>query len=75
MKTQSLQLNLLGSVIGMKGDSDIISRLFDLGIYKGVSIEVLGKAPFGGPYLVKAGMTLLALRESEAQCLIIQKIS
>lgn len=56
----------IGSVAG---DSAIATRLRELGFRPGVKIQVLGQAPFGGPFLVQIHTNVLALRRNEAECL------
>jgi ferrous iron transport protein A len=56
----------VGSVAG---DHSVATRLRELGFRPGVKIQVLGQAPFGGPFLVQIHTSVLALRRSEAECL------
>lgn len=54
-------------IIGAAIDhSDFQSRLYALGLYPGVWVDVLHIAPFGDPLQVKVGHTLLSIRKSEA---------
>ena len=54
-------------IIGTAIDhSDFQSRLYALGLYPGVWVDVLHIAPFGDPLQVKVGHTLLSIRKSEA---------
>ncbi len=41
-------------------------RLTELGLRDGVRVEVLRRAPFGGPLALRVGGGLLALRRSQA---------
>jgi ferrous iron transport protein A len=41
-------------------------RLTELGVRRGAAIEVLRRAPFGGPLAIRVGGGLLALRAADA---------
>jgi ferrous iron transport protein A len=41
-------------------------RLVEMGLCKGASIEILFRAPFGGPIAVDLGSSVLSLRMDEA---------
>lgn len=45
---------------------DFQSRLYALGLYPGVIVDVLHVAPMGDPYQVKIGRTLISIRKQEA---------
>jgi ferrous iron transport protein A len=53
----------------IQGDSNISMRLRELGFRPGVKIQLLGQAPFGGPFIVQIHSNVLALRRNEAECL------
>ena len=42
------------------------SRLVEMGIFKGAVVEVLFRAPFGGPIAVDLGSSVVSLRMDEA---------
>lgn len=47
-------------------------RLTELGLRHGVAVEVLRRAPFGGPLALRvAGGGLLALRRSQAASIVV----
>ncbi|MCO4794529.1 MAG: ferrous iron transport protein A [Bacteriovoracaceae bacterium] len=49
-------------------NQSVYFKLLSLGILPGDEIEIMGKAPFGGPISIKHGsQTFLALRRSEAK--------
>ena len=50
------------------GDSVVRERLHEMGLRTGMIITILGRAPFGGPLLVRFNTSFLALRNEEAQC-------
>lgn len=54
------------------GDALIAERLKEMGIYPGLELQVVGRAPFRGPFLFRFGNTVLALRAEEAVCAIVQ---
>jgi len=53
-------------------DSEIQSRLYALGLYPGIEVEVLRLAPAGDPIQVRAGSMLLSIRKSEASVIEIE---
>ena len=45
---------------------DFQSRLYALGLYPGVTVDVLHIAPLGDPMQVRVGHTLISIRQREA---------
>lgn len=62
-------------VDALNGEQRICERLYEMGVYPGVMLQVLQKLPFGGPYIVTSGGSTMALRETEASCLTLNKTS
>jgi Fe2+ transport system protein FeoA len=54
------------------GLASICERLHEMGLHKGQTIRLLGRAPLKGPVLIQFGTSFLALRAEEAQCTLIQ---
>ncbi len=54
---------------------EILNRLYALGVFPGVTIEVLRYAPLGDPIQLKAGRTLLSIRKHEAEVIAIETLS
>ena len=52
------------------GDPVICHRLLELGFTPGETVSVLAVAPLGGPLAVAVRGTIVALRRSEAACLL-----
>lgn len=48
----------------------IQSKLIEMGLFKGQSVTLVFKAPFGGPIAVNVGGYLLSLRLDEA-CMVV----
>lgn len=48
------------------GQPELQSRIYSLGIYPGVKVDVLRRAPAGDPIQVRCGNTLLSIRKKEA---------
>ena len=46
--------------------SELRNRLYALGIYPGVSLQILRSAPMGDPLQVRSGGTLISIRRQEA---------
>jgi len=63
-----LALNQKAVVSGVDSKSpEVQCRLLTLGLYPGVHIEVLRRAPMGDPLQVRSGTTLLSIRQHEAE--------
>ena len=56
-------------VVGYDGLEDLVIRLQELGVRIGAEVSLVGRAPFRGPWLIRLGTTVIALREEEASCL------
>lgn len=55
-----------GFVTGVEGDDPVAQRLSDLGFWPGTPVEVVRRAPFGGPSQYRMRGYRLALRRDEA---------
>ena len=51
---------------------DLQSRLYALGLYPGVIVDVLRTAPFGDPLQLKVGQALLSIRRREASLVMVE---
>ncbi len=60
------------TVTDFDGPDLVIERLHEMGFHKGCVLKILGVAPFQGPLLIEINTTVLALRDEESQCLLIQ---
>lgn len=51
-------------------------KLFEMGLFPGVEIEIKSKLPFKGPLTIQVnnGEVLIALRNAEAQSILIETI-
>lgn len=54
-------------VEGVRGEGAVRRRILDMGILKGVRIQVIKVAPLGDPIEVKLRNYSLSLRKSEAE--------
>ncbi|WII70926.1 FeoA family protein [Bdellovibrio sp. 22V] len=55
-------------IVGFTGDDIFRERLHEMGLRVGTTLTILGRAPFGGPLLVRFNTSFLALRNEEAAC-------
>lgn len=62
-------------VVAVDGDDAISDRLATCGLWAGVELECLARAPFGGPMLFRIHGYRLALRRSEAARVVVQSQS
>lgn len=71
-KLLSVQPNLQ-RVIAEVQDSDIKDRLYEMGIYPNQTIEVVRKAPFGDPIVVRLSNQEIMLRVAEAELISVKE--
>jgi Fe2+ transport system protein FeoA len=65
----------LVEILALRGSEDLTERLREMGFFEGAHLDVLGRLPFGGPWLVRLGSTAFALRDLEAGCAEIRRLS
>lgn len=65
-KTRFALKSIEASEIGFE---DIIERLYDLGLYEGVEVEIKRKVSFGQITIIQFDQTILALNQAEMSCL------
>lgn len=71
----ALQFNQKAIVSGVKSESsEVHCRLLTLGLYPGVHIEVLRRAPMGDPLQIRSGTTLMSIRQHEAEGIEVELI-
>ena len=51
------------------GPEDIVKRLYDLGLYPELKIEIVQKISFGSVTVIQFNETILALNQEELSCL------
>ena len=70
-----LAFNQKAIVSSVNSDSsEVLCRLLTLGIYPGVHIEVLRRAPLGDPLQIRSGTTLMSIRMIEANGINVELI-
>jgi ferrous iron transport protein A len=60
-----------GVVRSLVGDSLLIERLAEFGVVPGCTVVVGGMVAFGDPILVQVGGMRIALRRTEARCVLV----
>lgn len=55
-------------ITGFSGEEIFRERMHELGLRVGTTVTILGRAPFGGPLLIRFNTSFLALRNEEALC-------
>jgi ferrous iron transport protein A len=53
-------------VDAVRGDDALVQRLLEMGLLEGEEVQVLGRAPLGGPLEILLGDYRLSLRRNEA---------
>jgi len=61
-------------IVKIEGDAVVCDRLFEIGFSPDEEIEVQQQLFWNGPVVVEIRGGHVALRESEAQCITVQKI-
>lgn len=54
------------------GNSGLTRRLREMGFHSGCEVRLIGQAPFNGPLIVQLHDSVIALRQAEAECLLIK---
>lgn len=62
-------------VVKLSGEGAIKRHIMDMGITKGVNVEVRKVAPLGDPIEVTVRGYELSLRKSEAECVQVESLS
>ncbi|MBV1878957.1 MAG: ferrous iron transport protein A [Pseudomonadales bacterium] len=60
-------------VSAAEGHDELQSRLYALGMYPGVELDVLRFAPTGDPIQIKIGATLMSIRKQEAALVCVEE--
>ena len=58
-------------VSAVEGGGRIATRLMEMGLVPGVTVEVLRKAPFGDPVQYRIRGTVISMRAAEAACVAV----
>ena len=58
-----------------EGNVELQSRLYALGMYPGVVVDILRYAPSGDPIQIRLGGTLLSIRKQEAAMIAVEVLS
>lgn len=75
MKLKDLRPGTKGKIIGYsKGSTDYRRRLLVLGATPGVDFEVVRVAPLGDPVEIRVRGSLISVRKSEADVMLIQAL-
>lgn len=61
-------------ILDLSGECLVCERLHEMGLRKGTFLSVLGRAPFGGPILLRYKTSFLALRNDEAECVMVVEV-
>ena len=70
MKLSELNKNQTGEISRIE-DSAVALKLFEFGLLPGATIIMMNKAPFNGPIYISVNNSLISLRKSEADTIIL----
>ena len=68
----AFQIGEKGKVVSVQGEGKVRRRLFDMGVTPGTEILLRKKAPLGDPIEISIRSYELTLRNSEADCIIME---
>lgn len=63
----------VAEITGFVGDTVFRERMHEMGLRIGTQVTILGRAPFGGPLLIRFNTSFLALRNEEAVCALVKR--
>ena len=63
------------TVVSVHGENAITRRLMEMGVIPGVAVRMVKSAPFGDPLEIKVRGYSLALRRSEAESVVLEKVT
>ncbi|MEJ7594718.1 MAG: FeoA family protein [Planctomycetaceae bacterium] len=69
MRLADLTLGATAIVTAISGASRIASRLMEMGFVPGAAVQVLRRAPFGGPIQYRVHGVSISMRIAEAACI------
>jgi Fe2+ transport system protein FeoA len=72
MTLSELRPGIKAQLEGLRGPSELVERLREMGLHKGVELSLLQRSPFAGPMIFVVSNTVIALRAAEAECVLIQ---
>lgn len=61
-----------GTITSLSGESALMQRLMELGVFDGQEVEVIALAPLGDPIEIRCGDSRLSLRRREAASIQVQ---
>jgi Fe2+ transport system protein FeoA len=62
------------TIVSLSGESALVQRLLELGIFDGEEVEVIALAPFGDPIEVRCGDSRISLRRREAASIQVHRL-
>lgn len=72
MYLTDLKKNNKAIIAELKCKDTIKRRLIDIGLTKDTEVQLIGKAPLGDPLLISVRGFTLAIRKSDAGCILIR---
>lgn len=70
----ALKIGYSVEITEFSGPEIVCERLHEMGLARGMKITILGRAPFGGPLLIRFNTSFLALRSDEAECALVKNL-
>ncbi len=74
MKLTDTEINETYVITNVLSDKNLIRRVLDFGIIKGTGVERLFSSPFGDPTAYRIKNSVVAMRKSESDKILVEKI-
>lgn len=71
---REMKVDDTGIVVRVDGGGELAKRIRDMGVVPGSEIVVVGRAPLYDPVAIKVKGTVMTLRNSEADHIIVKEI-
>lgn len=69
-----LRVGQCAEITSLQGESALVQRLMEMGVFEGEPVEVIGFAPLGDPMEIQLRDYRLSLRRNEASCILVEGV-
>ena len=71
---QSIKTGQTLEIKGFAEEPMMREHLHEMGLRAGLRLKFMGRAPFGGPLLLRFNTSFIAVRNEEAQCILVNPL-
>lgn len=65
-----MKTNMSFTIKDIVGPEDIVKRMYDLGLFPGIQVQLIQQISFNSVSVIQFGETILALNKEEMSCLL-----